>query len=132
MRIQFRAISVVLLGAGLLQPQSDVRDAGSEQWNPAAVTPQAPPFVSCPAGAPLGGLDLEVQEGDQHLPLRTMNHLSEGDTLLYRPIVRGRSSDCAIGGLCGQNRAGGAIGGDAIQQREFRGKRKCRFKRVCF
>ena len=90
MRIQLRAISVVLLGACLLQPQSDVHDAGREQWNPAAVTPQAPPFVSCPAGAPLGGLDLEVQEGDQHLPLSTMNHLSEGDTLLYRPIVRGK------------------------------------------
>jgi hypothetical protein len=90
MRIQFRAISVVLLGACLLQPQSDVHDAGRERWNPAAVTPQAPPFVSCPAGAPLGGLDLEVQEGDQHLPLSTMNHLSEGDTLLYRPIVRGK------------------------------------------
>jgi hypothetical protein len=52
----------------------------------------APPFVSCPAGAPLGALDLQVQpagRGQQPLPLRTVNHLSEGDRLFYEPILRG-------------------------------------------
>jgi hypothetical protein len=31
-----------------------------------------------------------VQAGDQKLPLRTINHLSEGDTVLYSPILRGK------------------------------------------
>ena len=54
--------------------------------------PLAPPFVSCPAGAPLGALDLQVQaagQGELRLPLRTLNHLSEGDRLFYDPILRG-------------------------------------------
>ena len=58
--------------------------------NPAAAAPEAPPFVSCPAGAPLGGMDLQVQSGDQRLPFRTINRLSEGDVLLYSPILRGK------------------------------------------
>ena len=52
--------------------------------------PVAPPFVTCPAGAPLGPLDLQVEAGDQRLPFRTINRLSEGDKVLYAPISRGR------------------------------------------
>jgi hypothetical protein len=33
---------------------------------------------------------LWVQAGDQRLPFRTINHLSEGDTLVYSPILRGK------------------------------------------
>ena len=65
-------------------------DSTAQQANPAAAAPQSPPFITCPAGAPLGAVDLQVQAGDQRLPFRTINHLSEGDTLLYAPILRGK------------------------------------------
>src|SRR5437899_443251 len=50
----------------------------------------APPLV-CPAGGPIGSVDLRVTSptgGSVPLPLRTINRLEEGDTLLYRPILR--------------------------------------------
>jgi len=49
-----------------------------------------PPLV-CPAGAPIGNVDLRVASGGNAadaLPLRTINRLEEGNTLLYRPILR--------------------------------------------
>lgn len=49
-----------------------------------------PPLV-CPAGAPIGIVDLRVASplaGGEALPLRTINRLGEGDTLLYRPVRR--------------------------------------------
>lgn len=49
-----------------------------------------PPLV-CPAGGPIGSIDLRVQStgtGTEPLPLRTINRLEEGDTLLYRPLLR--------------------------------------------
>jgi hypothetical protein len=58
--------------------------------NPAAAMPAAPPFMVCPAGAPLGAIDLQVEAGGQRLPFRTINRLSEGDTVLYSPILRGK------------------------------------------
>lgn len=86
----FRFIGLACLAACLLQAQNNGPDSRAEQPNPAAAAPQAPPFVACPAGAPLGALDLTVQAGDQRLPFRTINHLSEGDTLLYSPVLRGK------------------------------------------
>jgi len=47
--------------------------------------------VVCPAGAPIGSVDLRVgasRGGSETLPLRTINRLEEGDTILYRPILR--------------------------------------------
>jgi hypothetical protein len=46
-----------------------------------------PPLV-CPAGGPVGSVDLRVssRRGSEALPLRTINNLEEGDTILYRPI----------------------------------------------
>jgi hypothetical protein len=35
-------------------------------------------------------VDLQVRAGDQRLPFRTINHLSEGDTVLYAPLLRGK------------------------------------------
>lgn len=70
------------------KPSSD-----SEHSNPAAGLPDSPPILSCPAGSPLGAVDLQVkspQGGDQTLPFQTINHLSEGDTLLYSPILHGK------------------------------------------
>jgi hypothetical protein len=84
-----RAIIVFIL-AGLAQAQSHAVDSGAEQMNPAAAAPKAPALVSCPAGAPIGGVDLRVQAGGEPLPFRNINHLTEGDTVLYAPILRGK------------------------------------------
>ncbi len=87
-----RAASIGLLVCRLLGAQS-MSSSASDQANPAAAAPEAPPIVSCPAGGPLGAVDLRVRSpngGDQPLPFRTINHLSEGDTLVYAPILRGK------------------------------------------
>src|SRR5581483_8518289 len=73
--------------------QTPSPSSNSEQPNEAAATPESPPIITCPAGGPLGAVDLSVrspQAGDQPLPFRTINHLSEGDTLHYAPVLRGR------------------------------------------
>src|SRR5882757_8148391 len=64
--------------------------AQNSQPNPAAATPEAPPFVTCPAGGPLGAVDLSVSAGGEPLPFRTINHLSENDVLVYAPVLRGK------------------------------------------
>ncbi len=49
-----------------------------------------PPLV-CPAGGPIGSVDLRVSSprgGPDSLPLRTINRLEEGDRVLYRPLLR--------------------------------------------
>jgi hypothetical protein len=88
--MRFRPLIIALLACGALQAQRNGPDSTAEQKNPAAAAPEAPPFVTCPAGAPIGAMDLQVQVGDRHLPFRTINHLSEGDRLLYAPILRGK------------------------------------------
>ncbi len=46
----------------------------------------------CPAGGPIGSVDLRVASprspAAAPLPLRTINRLEEGDTLIYRPLLR--------------------------------------------
>ena len=45
----------------------------------------------CPSGGPVGSVDLRVASSrgkDQPLPLRTINRLEEGDTILYKPLLR--------------------------------------------
>ncbi len=56
------------------------------------ISGEAPPPVSCPAGAPLGSVDLRVETAGQinSLPFQTINHLTEGDKVLYSPVLRGR------------------------------------------
>ena len=56
----------------------------------AAQAAPLPPLV-CPAGGPIGSVDLRVSSprgAGEPLPLRTINRLEEGDTLLYRPGLR--------------------------------------------
>ena len=89
--MRLKTAIALLLAACLLQAQSKHPDASGELPNPAAAAPAAPPFVTCPAGAPLGAMDLQVEAGGEHLPFRTINHLSEGDTLYYAPILRGKA-----------------------------------------
>jgi hypothetical protein len=68
-------------------PHSQDADSNGEQPNPAAG--RGPALVSCPAGAPLGAMDVRVLiPGQKPLPFRTITHLTEGDTLEYSPILR--------------------------------------------
>ncbi|HUA17755.1 MAG TPA: Ig-like domain-containing protein [Bryobacteraceae bacterium] len=85
MRVQ--AASTALLAVCLLHAQSKAPDPSA---NPAAALPEAPALVTCPAGGPLGAVDLKVRGGGAPLPFRTINHLSEGDTLLYAPVLHGK------------------------------------------
>src|SRR5205823_734710 len=64
--------------------------AASSAWQTDAA--EAPPPVTCPAGGPIGAVDLRVRspKGGDPLPFHTINHLSEGDAVLYSPILRGR------------------------------------------
>ena len=86
-----RAICVFWVLTTLLIAQNP-QSSDSEQANPAAAPPESTPIVSCPAGSPLGAVDLQVRspaKGQAPLPFRTINHLSEGDTLVYSAINRG-------------------------------------------
>jgi hypothetical protein len=85
-----RASALALFVSLLLQAQSKGPDSKTREPNPAAAAPEAPPFVACPAGAPLGAMDLQVAAGDRRLPFHTINRLTEGDTLLYAPVLRGK------------------------------------------
>jgi hypothetical protein len=58
---------------------------------PVALAQAALPPVTCPAGAPIGNVDLRIVspgKDDEPLPLRTINRLSEGDIIRYAPILR--------------------------------------------
>jgi hypothetical protein len=70
-----------------LLAQSHVADP-----KPATDANDALPPLTCPAGAPLGNIELKVKSGSiaETLPLQQINHLSEGDTVLYSPVLRGQ------------------------------------------
>src|SRR5215471_7888316 len=85
-----RATFLALFLTFLMQSQNTRSDSQTPQPNPAAAVPEAPPFVTCSAGAPIGAVDLQVRAGNERLPFRTINHLSEGDVLLYAPLLRGK------------------------------------------
>lgn len=84
-----RTVTIVCVLNVLLQAQGNTPGA-SAQPNPAAAAPESPQLVNCPAGSPLGAVDLKVQAGDQTLPFRTINRLSESDKVLYAPVLRGK------------------------------------------
>lgn len=49
-----------------------------------------PPLV-CPAGGPIGNVDLRVRSlrgPGETVPLRAVNRLEEGDTIIYQPLLR--------------------------------------------
>jgi hypothetical protein len=75
-----RVASLALLNLFLLRAQSTPDDA-----------PDTPLLVTCPAGAPIGAVNLQVRSltSPDPLPFQSINHLSEGDTVLYSPIERG-------------------------------------------
>src|SRR5262249_31852473 len=53
----------------LLQAQTKDPDSKTREPNPSAAAPEAPPFVNCPAGAPLGGMDLQGGAGGRRAPV---------------------------------------------------------------
>ncbi len=76
-----RATAIALFVCALL-PAETVSDPA----------PETPPPAVCPAGGPIGAVDLKVKSPDpkdQPLPLRTINHLGEGDVVEYNPVLRG-------------------------------------------
>jgi hypothetical protein len=92
-RMVLRPASVPLLALFLLNGQSTPPPSSSTAGSaPGQVTHEAPPPITCPAGGPIGAVELRVRspKGGEPLPFRTLNHLSEGDTVLYSPILRGR------------------------------------------
>ncbi|MCU1292015.1 MAG: hypothetical protein JWP08_865, partial [Bryobacterales bacterium] len=83
-----RAASLVLVVCLLAQAQSTSSPDNSSA--DAAAQPETPPPAVCPAGGPIGAVDLRVRppQGDQTpLPFRTINHLTEGDVVLYSPML---------------------------------------------
>jgi hypothetical protein len=72
-----RVAALALLSLFLLQAQEE--------------SPDPHPLLTCPAGAPLGAIDLRVRSprNPDPLPFQSINRLSEGDTILYSPIKRG-------------------------------------------
>ncbi|MBV8551193.1 MAG: hypothetical protein JOY54_07810 [Acidobacteriaceae bacterium] len=87
-----RLVSLALATLTLLAAQSSSPGPEPDQSAPAssADATQAPPPLTCPAGAPLGPVDLRVRspQGGEPLPFQSIIHLSEGDTLLYTPVLR--------------------------------------------
>ncbi len=81
--------STILLAQGFAQ-SSNSSPSGAE--NSALDTAQTPPPIACPAGAPIGAVELRVQSAanPDSLPFQTINHLTEGDTVLYTPVLRAR------------------------------------------
>lgn len=92
-RMVLRGASLALLALFLLNGQSPTPPPSSTAGTaPGQVAHEAPPPITCPAGGPIGAVKLRVRssKGGDPLPFRTINHLSEGDTILYSPILRGR------------------------------------------
>ena len=80
----FRIAALLLSSSVLIRAQGPDLAAANESDTP-------PPAV-CPAGGPIGSVELVVRSPKEEdpLPLRTINHLSEGDTIHYSPLLRGR------------------------------------------
>ena len=87
----FRTAALFVLVSGLMGAQSTTLVSASEPSG-GEDTVEAPAPLTCPAGGPIGAVDLRVQspQGQAPLPFRTINHLTEGDTVFYKPVLRGR------------------------------------------
>jgi len=85
-----RAASLCLVACCLLQAQSAPASSPNQDAVNPAPAAETPPPPLCPAGGPLGAIQLSVRspQGADPLPFRTINHLSEGDRILYAPILR--------------------------------------------
>lgn len=87
------ALAVVSFFLFHLQAAPLVEDGNNSASASAAVEqPEAPPPVTCPAGIPIGPVELEVLSAGNAdpLPFQTIIHLSEGDRVIYKPVYRGK------------------------------------------
>jgi hypothetical protein len=87
-RIASALLALCLTSAAQVLMQS----SGTASPSPAeSGSTDTPPPLTCPAGGPLGDFDLQVvSAGNQPLPFRTIIHLTEGDTVKYNPVTRGK------------------------------------------
>ena len=86
-----RAAVLSLLPLICLAAEKRNQKGAESRPNPAAATPQSSTLGTCPAGGPLGTMELEVVSGkNQPLPFLNIVHLTEGDVVRYHPIDRGR------------------------------------------
>lgn len=88
----FRLLSLALATLALLAAQSNPNNLEGDPSAGSADSTQTPAPVTCAAGAPIGAVDLRIRslQNANPLPLQTINHLSEGDTLLYNPVLHNR------------------------------------------
>ncbi len=88
-----RAAMATLAVCFLAGAQSKPTEKDVEQINPAAAIPESAPLPSCPAGTPLGSINLSVISPEpklEALPFQDITHLSEGDMVSYSPVLRGK------------------------------------------
>ncbi|HEY7211163.1 MAG TPA: hypothetical protein VH477_12880 [Bryobacteraceae bacterium] len=80
--------TLVLLASATLAAQRTSTPAGSDTTATDSTT--TPPPIACPAGAPISSVDLRVESPLQAemLPFQNINHLTEGDTVHYTPVLR--------------------------------------------
>ncbi len=81
----------VVISSLLFQTQAIISTTSNE-ISAVADTPEAPPPLTCPAGTPIGAVSLEVRslQSPDPLPFQGIIHVSEGDTILYHPIIKGK------------------------------------------
>ncbi len=92
-RMVSRVATITLLVSTVLVAQSFAQSSNSSlssKESSPVDTAQTPPPISCPAGAPIGAVELRVQSSStpDSLPFQNINHLTEGDTVLYAPVLR--------------------------------------------
>ena len=86
-----RTASLALVVCLLAQAQSSPSASTDNSSADAASQPETPLPAICPAGGPIGPVNLRVRPPDRDqtpLPFRTINHLTEGDVVLYSPVLR--------------------------------------------
>jgi hypothetical protein len=81
-----RIVWVGLLSLFAVQAQNSVQLSGNSTTD----TADTPLPLTCPAGAPIGAVNVTVQppKDQEALQFQSINHLSEGDTVLYSPVLR--------------------------------------------
>ena len=90
-RMALGVTGFALFSVLLFQSQATLSSGDNNHAASSAEQPEAPPPLTCPAGSPIGPVDLEVRslQSPDPLPFQTIIHLSEGDTVLYKPILKG-------------------------------------------
>ena len=85
-----RIAGLAILSVLLIQTQGISQS--TESTASAVLDSEPPAPLTCPAGAPIGPVDLEVRSRGmaQPLPLQSIVRLSEGDSVTYSPVIHGK------------------------------------------